>query len=108
MNVVANSLSRNVPVGSVAVTPPEVENFTLMDLAAAQRRHDVWVKIIYALESGDETGFPPLPVPFSHFFSVAGRGIMLVITSRQPPGLWVSFGLCRSLVTVRCVSRGER
>ncbi len=67
-NVVADSLSRNVPVGSVAVTPPEVENFTLMDLAAAQRQHDVWGKVIYALESGDETGLPPLPVPFSHFF----------------------------------------
>ncbi len=47
-----------------------------MDLAAAQRRHDVWGKVIYALESGDESGLPPLPVPFSQFFSIAGRGIM--------------------------------
>ncbi len=52
----------------MAVTPPEVENFTLIDLAAAQRRHDAWGKVTYALESGDETGLPPLPVPFSHFF----------------------------------------
>ncbi len=75
-NVVADSLSRNVPVGSVAVTPPEVENFTLMDLAAAQRQHDVWGKVIYDLESGDETGLLPLPVPFSQFFFITGHGIM--------------------------------
>ncbi len=75
-NVVADSLSRNVPVGPVAVTPPEVENFTLMDLAAAQRQHDGWGQVIYALESGDETGLPAPPVPFSHFFSIARRGIM--------------------------------
>ncbi len=67
-NVAADSLSRNVPIGSVAETPTEIENFPLMDLAAAQRRHDVWGKVIYALESGDETGLPPLPVPFSQFF----------------------------------------
>lgn len=30
--------------------------------------HDVWKAVIYALDSGDETAFPPLPVPFSQFF----------------------------------------
>ncbi len=41
-NVDADLLSRNVPVGSVAEMPLQIENFTLLDLAAAQRQHDVW------------------------------------------------------------------
>ncbi len=41
---------------------------TLHELAAAQREHDVWRKVIYALESGDETQLLSLPVPFSQFF----------------------------------------
>ncbi len=35
-NVVADSLSRYVPVGSVEETPTDDENFTIMDIAAAQ------------------------------------------------------------------------
>ncbi len=67
-NVVADSLSRNVPVSSVAKAPTVVENFTLKNLAAAQRRHAVWSKEVYALESGDKTSLPPLPESFSQFF----------------------------------------
>ncbi len=40
-NVVADSLSRYVPVGCVAEMPSQIKNFTLQDLAAAQRQHDV-------------------------------------------------------------------
>ncbi len=36
-NVVADSLSRNVLVGSGVETPSQIENFTLQDLAAAHR-----------------------------------------------------------------------
>ncbi len=46
----------------------QIENFTLQDLAAAQRQHGVWSKILFALESGDETSLQPLPVSFSQFF----------------------------------------
>ena len=67
-NVVADVLSRNVVVGIVAEQPPVILNFTLQDLANAQRQHDVWSKVIYALESGDETSLPKLPIPFSQFF----------------------------------------
>ena len=67
-NVVADALSRNVPVGVVADKPPVVQNLTLYELANAQRQHDVWSKVIYALESGDETNLPKLPIPFSQFF----------------------------------------
>ncbi len=67
-NVVADSLSQNVPVGAVAEKLPVIENFILHELAAAQREHDVWRKVIYALESGDGTQLPSLPVPFSQFF----------------------------------------
>ncbi len=48
-NVVADSPSRNVPVGSVAEMPSQIENFTLQDLAAAQRQHNVLSKVIFAL-----------------------------------------------------------
>ncbi len=51
-------MSRNVPVGAVAEKPPVIKNFTLHELAAAQREHGVWRKVIYALESGDEQLFP--------------------------------------------------
>ena len=57
-NVVADALSRNVAVGIAAEQPPVILNFTLQDLANAQRQHDVWNKVIYALESGDETSLP--------------------------------------------------
>ncbi len=35
-NVVADSLSRKVPLGSVVEMPSQIENFKLQDLAAAQ------------------------------------------------------------------------
>ncbi len=64
-NVVADSLSRNIAV--VANNPPHLENFSLPELATAQRDHELWKHVICALESGDET-LPHLPVPFSQFF----------------------------------------
>ncbi len=66
-NVVADSLSRNIHVGAVTFTSP-MTTFNLDDLSNAQREHHIWKKVIYALESGDETKLPDLPIPFSHFF----------------------------------------
>ncbi len=71
--MVADSLSRNIPVSSVAKMPSQIENFTQQDLAAAQCQHDVWRKVIFALESGDETSLPPLPVSFAQFFLFPDR-----------------------------------
>ncbi len=65
-NVVADSLSRNIAV--VVNNPPPLENFSLPELATAQRDHGLWRHVIYALESGDESTLPHLPVPFSQFF----------------------------------------
>ncbi len=65
-NVVADSLSRNIAV--VANSPPPLEDFSSTDLAKAQREHDLWRNVIYALESCDESILPLLPVPFSQFF----------------------------------------
>ncbi len=65
-NVVADALSRNV--GAVTADPPPVENFSLLELRVAQREHDVWKAVIYALESGDETALPSLSLPFAQFF----------------------------------------
>lgn len=66
-NVVADALSRNVHVGGVVEQTPTIQNFSLHELANAQRQHDVWSKVIYALESGDETTLPKTHVPFSQF-----------------------------------------
>ena len=66
--MVADALSRNVPVGAVVERPPTIQNFSMHELAKAQRQHDVWSKVIYALESGDESTLPKLPVPLTQFF----------------------------------------
>ncbi len=68
VNVVADSLSRNVPVGAITGLRPVINNFSFPELAATKRQHDVWNKVIYALESGDETTLPSLPIPFKQFF----------------------------------------
>ncbi len=60
-NVVAVALSRNVCVGTVAEASP-IPNFSIEDLCSAQREHPFWKKVIYALESEDETQLPELPI----------------------------------------------
>ncbi len=66
--MVADSLSRNVPVGAITGPRLVINNFSFPELAVAQRQHDIWSKVIYALESGDETTLPSLPIPFKQFF----------------------------------------
>ena len=66
-------MSRNVPVGAVVERPPTIQNFSMHELAKAKRQHDVWSKVIYALESGDESTLPKLPVPLTHFCSSQAR-----------------------------------
>ncbi len=62
-NVVADTLLRNSPLGAIT-DPTPVPSFTLHELGIAQQKHDVWAKVIYALEKGNETSLPRLPVPF--------------------------------------------
>ena len=62
-NLVADALSRNVAVAAIT----QVSNFTLQDLVAAQRNDPIWSKVIYAIESGDDTTLPKLPIPLSDF-----------------------------------------
>ena len=88
-NVVADALSRNVPVGAIT-QPSPISNFTLQELGAEQRKHATWSKVIYALESGDETSLPPLHVPFSQFY--LSHDNVLCRRWPQEPGLndkWV-------------------
>ncbi len=66
-NVVADALSSNASVGAVTGPPSPIRNFTLRELGIPQRKQDVWSKVIHALESGDETFLPHLPIPFSQF-----------------------------------------
>ncbi len=61
-NVVADALSRNVPVSAVSQASP-VQNFSLQELGAEQRKHETWGKIIYAPEWEI---FPPCPLYMYH------------------------------------------
>ncbi len=62
-NLVADALSRNVPVASVEI----IHNFSLQDLSVAQRSDPVWLSVIYAIESGDDVTLQSLPVPMDQF-----------------------------------------
>ena len=62
-NAAADALSRNIPVSAIV----QVDNFSAEELSAAQRRDSLWKSVVYALESGDESMLPTLPVPFSQF-----------------------------------------
>ncbi len=63
----ADALSTNVFTGAVAWASP-IPNFSMKDHCYAQQEHPLWGKVIYSLESGDETQLPELPIPFLHFF----------------------------------------
>ncbi len=63
VNTVADAFSRNVPVAAVT----EIYNFSLSELRTAQHQDTLWSRVIYALESGDDSYLPKLPIPFSDF-----------------------------------------
>ncbi len=63
----ADALSRNVCVGAATKASP-IPNFSMKDLCSTQQEHHLWKKVIYALELGDETQLPELPIPFLHLF----------------------------------------
>ncbi len=62
-NTVAGALSRNIPVAAVT----QISNFSLSELRTAQRQDTLWSRVIYALESGDDSSLPKLLIPFSDF-----------------------------------------
>ncbi len=62
-HIIADALSRNIPVAAVAQIP----NFSSSELRRAQRQDTLWSKVIYALESGDDSTSPHMPVPLSAF-----------------------------------------
>ncbi len=74
-SVMADPLFRNVPVGVVTHPQPVTESFSLDDLRVAQRNHDVWSRVTYALESGDETNLSALPVHIRQFFLYDERAL---------------------------------
>ena len=45
-----------------------IQLFQISQLGVEQRKHELWSKVIHALESGDESHLPELHVPFSQFF----------------------------------------
>ncbi len=57
-----------------------MENFTLQDLAAAQRQHDVSSKVIFALESGDET---TTTCVFFTIFLVSGQDLLSLLARKK-------------------------
>ncbi len=62
-NTVADALSCNIPVAAVN----ETTNFSLSELNSAKRQDPIWSKVIYALESVDDSTLPHMPVPLSSF-----------------------------------------
>ncbi len=40
----------------------------MQELRAEQRKHATWGKVMFALESGDETSLPPIHVPISQLY----------------------------------------
>ena len=62
-NLVADALSRNVAV----VSESPVSNFSLAELASAQRSDPILSKVIQCLQSDDHSVLPKLPVPLSDF-----------------------------------------
>ena len=65
-NVVADALSRNMTINAVIQTAP-IANFILQNLSTEQRKHTIWGKFIYALESEDEVPLRFLHVPLKEF-----------------------------------------
>ncbi len=45
----------------------QISNFSLSELRTEQREDSLWSRVIYALESGDDSALPKLPVPFDQF-----------------------------------------
>ena len=66
-NVVADELSHNAPVGAIHESTL-VANFTFQQLEIAQQNYDVWIKVIYALKTGDDSSLLRLPIPLSEYF----------------------------------------
>ncbi len=62
-NTVADAFSPNILVATVA----QFTHFSLSDLRTAQRQDTLWSRVIYALESGDDSSLPKLPISFSEF-----------------------------------------
>ncbi len=60
-NTVADALSRNIPVAAVT----QISNYSLSNLRIALRQDTLWSRVIYTLESGDDSSLPKLPIPFS-------------------------------------------
>ena len=81
-NRAADALSRNIPISAVE----NVETFNFDELSAAQRCDPLWSKVVYALESGDNSTLPNLQVPLSQFSLENGllcRNIVLDESSVQ-------------------------
>ncbi len=60
---VADALSRNIPASAVN----KIANFSLSELHSAERQYPIWSKVIYALESGDDSTLPHMIVLLSSF-----------------------------------------
>ena len=72
------------------------------ELANAQRQHDVWSKVIYALESGDESTLPKLPVPFTQFFLSLDKVLCRYWTCRAgKPEVMCTCGTVSYFMTLR-------
>ncbi len=63
-NVVADCLSRHAVAAPVSSVVP---SFSIDSLRRAQREDPLWSQVLYALEEGDSSSVPVLPVRFGQF-----------------------------------------
>lgn len=78
-NTVADVLSRNIPVVAVSQIP----NKSLAEVQTAQLHDALWTKVIYTLQSGDDSTLPQLQVPLSAFFLQDGILCRKVATANK-------------------------
>ncbi len=62
-NTVADAFSDNIPVAAAT----QISNFSLSHLRPSQSQDTLRFRVIYALESGDDSSLPKLPIPLYDF-----------------------------------------
>ncbi len=57
----------------------------MQELSAEQQNHATWGKVIFALESGDETSLPPMHVPISQLY-LTKKGVLRRLAADNSDG----------------------
>ena len=98
--MVADALSRNMPVGAVVERPPTIQHFSMNELANAQRRRLEQSHLCSGIE--DESTLPKLPVPLTQFFLSLDKVLCRYWTCRAgKPEVMCTCGTVSYFMTLR-------